>query len=188
MNNLLIIIFFITLSSILLYYNNRYKYTKSLIDGRYYKTKNNHLAQKSADSLATINLNLNRLVNYIKQLEVKPRYFQRLGNFNPSVIEENIFDIDTSYTINKGSYVVFCLAPRDVEDNRVYDINTLMYVAIHELSHIVSFTLGHTEEFKDNFKNLLEHAIRCGVYKHVDYSKKPQEYCGILINKNAIQV
>jgi hypothetical protein len=102
-------------------------------------------------------------------------------------MEENVLDIDTSYTLNKGSYVILCLSPRDTETKKVYDINTLMYVAIHELAHIVSTSVGHTPEFIKNFKSLLTYAVQAKIYTVVDYSKNPQEYCGISINKNILK-
>lgn len=172
--------------TVYLFYGKNYSYTKSNLDGKYYKTKNNHLAQESADIMAAININITKLITYIKSLNPQPEYSNRLFNFNPLAIEENILDIDTTYTLNKGSYVVFCVSPRNKQSNKVYDINTLMYVAIHELAHIVSISVGHTEEFKRNFKNLLKHSIDIGIYKYIDYSKTPQEYCGININASIL--
>lgn len=167
-------------------YRDIYTYTKSSIDGKHYKTKNNHLAQESADTLARININLIKLISFIKSQRTQPEYAQRLYSFDPHAIEENILDVDTSYTLNKGSYVVFCVSSRDTVNNKVYDINTLMYVAIHELAHIVSLSVGHTEEFRRNFRSLLKYAIDAEVYSYIDYSSKPQEYCGITINKSVL--
>lgn len=170
---------------VLYLYSGSYTYTKSSIDGKHYKTKNNHLAQESADVLAQININLLKLISFIKSQPNQPEYAERLYSFNPHAIEENILDVDTSYTLNKGSYVVFCVSSRD-SVNKVYDINTLMYVAIHELAHIVSISVGHTEEFRRNFRSLLEYATKLGVYNYIDYSSNPQEYCGITINRSVL--
>lgn len=180
-------VFLVLLVLLLAYfYINRYVYTKSTVDGKYYKTKNNDLAQESADTLAKINLNLVKLIDHIKKLNNPPVYTPRLYRFNPHAIEENILDVDTSYTMNKGSYVVFCVSSRNPSNNKIYDLNTLMYVAIHELAHIASTSVGHTEEFKENFKSLLHYATQIGVYSYKDYSKNPEEYCGITINKNIL--
>ena len=40
------------------------------------------------------------------------------------------------------------------------ELNTLVFVGIHELSHIASVTKGHGDEFWDNFKFLLENAVK----------------------------
>ncbi len=182
---LIAIVLFLCIS--LYMYSNTHKMTKSEVDGKYYKTKNNHLAQQSANILSRININILKLISYIKSKNVQPEYANRLYSFNPHSLEENILDIDTSYTLNKGSYVVFCLSPRKVNSDSVYDINTLMYVAIHELAHIVTVSVGHTPEFTKNFKSLLKYAIEANVYKLVDYSKNPEEYCGMNINKNILK-
>ena len=56
-----------------------------------------------------------------------------------------------------------------------------MFVAIHELAHLMSKSIGHTTEFWDNMRFLLEKGIEIGIYNHIDYSKKPEDYCGIKI-------
>jgi predicted metal-dependent hydrolase len=70
------------------------------------------------------------------------------------------------------------------DNNNLIDENTLMFVAIHELSHVASVSIGHNKEFWDNFKFLLKEAKDAGVYKMVDYSANNQEYCGMTITDN----
>ena len=71
------------------------------------------------------------------------------------------------------------------EDNsNLIDENTLMFVAIHELSHICTKSIGHQPDFWENFKFLLENAEEAGIHKPVDYKDKPQEYCGMKIHDN----
>jgi hypothetical protein len=89
----------------------------------------------------------------------------------------------TSHTKNKGDAIIFCLRQRNDKEELV-DYNTMMFVAIHELGHVCSKTVGHNKEFWTNFKWLLEIAETEGFYKSVDYSKMPQEYCGMMITDN----
>lgn len=166
------------------WYRISYVYITSTVDGKSYKVKNNHLAQECADSLATVNQRLLKLKKYIETLEIRPSYTSMLSKYNSDNISENILDIDTSYTLNKRD-IYFCLTPRS-HDIYVYDINTLMFVAIHELAHICSKSTGHTEEFKNNFRDLIKHSINLGVYEYVDYDKSPVEYCGVTIKSNII--
>ena len=63
-------------------------------------------------------------------------------------------------------------------------MNTLTFVAIHELSHVMTKSIGHKQEFWENFKFLLENAKEINVYNPVDYKKSPQEYCGMQITEN----
>jgi len=89
----------------------------------------------------------------------------------------------TSHIKNKGGANIFCLRQRN-DNEELVDYNTMMFVAIHELGHVCSKTVGHNKEFWTNFKWLLEIAEREGFYKPVDYSKMPQEYCGMMITDN----
>ena len=59
-----------------------------------------------------------------------------------------------------------------------------MFVALHELSHIATESIGHNKEFWDNFKFILKEAQEAGLYKMVDYSKDNKEYCGMTITDN----
>ena len=70
----------------------------------------------------------------------------------------------TAYSENKGEKLAFCL---DTEKNggNLIDPNTLTFVAIHELSHIASKSIGHTDEFWNNFKFLLGEAKKINIYK-----------------------
>jgi len=79
--------------------------------------------------------------------------------------------------------VAFCLNKKKQEDDLI-DINTLTFVAIHELAHIMTLSEGHKQIFWQNFKFLLENAKDANIYKPVDYKKKPQDYCGMSITDN----
>lgn len=89
----------------------------------------------------------------------------------------------TSHTKNKGDAIIFCLRQRN-ENEELVDFNTMMFVAIHELGHVCSKTIGHNKEFWTNFRWLLEIAEKEGFYTPIDYSKQPQEYCGMMITDN----
>ncbi len=59
-------------------------------------------------------------------------------------------------------------------------------MAIHELAHLATVEVGHTEKFWKNFKWLLQIAEKNGIYNYVDYSSSPQPYCGIVISSNIL--
>lgn len=161
-----------------------YVLMKSNIDGKLYRVKKNKLSQQSADLLAVINKRLLKLIEFQSNKTPEPYYKKNLQRYNENSISENILDLDTTYTLNKGDSMVFCLSPRNKDTLSLYDINTMMFVAIHELAHVASNTIGHNEEFIKNFKELLEDAIKIDLYSFVDYSKNPVDYCGIIINSN----
>lgn len=55
------------------------------------------------------------------------------------------------------------------------DVNTCMFVMIHELAHVATISVGHTDEFWANYKFLLERAETSGAYQHQEH---PARLCG----------
>jgi molybdopterin synthase catalytic subunit len=104
--------------------------------------------------------------------------------FNPTKISETLPTSEyTAYSENKGEKLAFCLN-KQKNGTRLIDINTLTFVAIHELAHIMTVSEGHKQEFWQNFKFLLENAKAANIYKPEDYKKTPKNYCGMKINDN----
>ena len=81
---------------------------------------------------------------------------------------------DGAYTENK-SLITLCL--KDPKTGEHYDMNTIMYVALHELAHMVSKSYGHNDEFKKNFTELLKRGAKIGVYD--PRRPIPSSYCGV---------
>lgn len=82
-----------------------------------------------------------------------------------------------SYTINK-SMITLCIVNPDTGE--IYDMNTLTYVALHELSHCITKADGkdsHEDEFKQNFAMLLRRAAQLGFYN--PQKSIPHTYCGL---------
>ena len=61
-----------------------------------------------------------------------------------------------------------------------------MFVAIHELAHIMTDETGHTPKFWNNMKYLLLEASSIGIYSPVDYSNNPVMYCGMKIDSSPL--
>lgn len=110
--------------------------------------------------------------DYIKQLK---------DSFHHEQITENIpGSMYVAYSVNKGEELSLCIREKDSE--KFIDENTIIFVAIHELSHIMTHETGHTPLFWDNMKYLLEKASSQGIYMPQDYSTNPVTYCGMDIN------
>lgn len=90
----------------------------------------------------------------------------------------------TSYSVNKGEELVFCL--RNKKSFEFYEYNKILYVAVHEIAHIGCPEIGHTKLFFEINKYLLETAKNSSMYEFIDYNTNPEEYCGIEINTNVL--
>ena len=108
-------------------------------------------------------------------------------NFNTKrtkIYETNFNSNYTSYSVNKGEELVFCL--RCKKTRTLHDINLLMYVAVHEIAHTACPETGHTQLFNKIFKFLLTQAVILELYEYEDYSSKPVEYCGMNLYTNIL--
>ena len=135
---------------------------------------------EAANKLGSISDSLKSLVNNLDENnDGKGEYIKGLKDaFNPEYITENIpGSIYVAYSVNKGEELSLCI--RDKGSEAFIDNNTIIFVAIHELAHIMTPETGHTPLFWDNMKFLLEQASSQGIYMHVDYSQSPVEYCGM---------
>lgn len=112
---------------------------------------------------------------------------QRLvNNYNPDAISENTPDSAyTSYSENKGQRIVFCI--RAKRTNKMVDLNTMMFVGIHELAHLMTRSIGHTPEFWENMRVLLRLSIRLGIYDCKNYNVESKDYCGTKITDTPLK-
>lgn len=178
--------FFITsilLTTLYMHLENRNKeltYVKSTVDGRKYLVRNLPDKQEAANLIATVRENLVKLAQELKKKNEGNIDIERMiNNFNPNnIVESEKNSKYTSYSINKGEKTVYCMRSRD-DKNEIVNINTMMFVALHELAHTMSKSIGHTKEFWDNFRILLRNAIKLKIYKRVNYNEKPVKYCGV---------
>ena len=119
--------------------------------------------------------NVKAKLDKIKQLK---------NNFRPDKLKEGVTTPGyTSYSINKGEQIVLCLRNND----KLVDINTLFFVVLHEFAHLATESIGHTDEFWDNFRWILEESINIGIYIKQDFKVKNEEYCGMTITSSPLE-
>ena len=154
------------------------------VDGNRYCVRDRNKVKPAANLLATVTTKCKDLVDYVNEKYPNDPKVQRLvKGFNPKKISETLPNSElTAYSENKGEKIAFCLNKKKEDNNNLIDINTLTFVAIHELSHIMTVSIGHKQEFWQNFKFLLENAKSANIYVPVDYKKNPEEYCGMTIS------
>jgi predicted metal-dependent hydrolase len=160
---------------------------RSSVDNNEYLVRNEKDNKEAANLLAKMNIKLLQLIEVLKKDYPKDERTKRvIKNYDPKALSESDENNKyTSYSVNKGEQIVFCLRMRNA-NNTLVDENTLTYVAIHELGHLATKEVGHLDVFWNNFKWLLQIATDNGIYNYVDYSKNPQPYCGLVISSNIL--
>jgi hypothetical protein len=155
------------------------------VDGERYCVRERASMQLASDLLANVTQKLKDLVAYCAAKFPDDENVQRMvQKFNPTKISETLPTSEhTAYSENKGEKIAFCLN-KQKNGTKLIDINTLTFVAIHELAHVMTKTEGHEQIFWQNFKFLLEQAKNANIYEPVDYKKNPQPYCGMDITDN----
>lgn len=184
-----VIITVLVIALVVLLTNQRVEVTiaRSNVDGRNYLVQNLPDKQQAADLLGLISADLIKLVRHMEgEYPDNPDVKRLVRNFDPDNISEaGARDIYTSYSVNKGEKIVLCIRARG-SNNNLQSKNLLMYVAIHELAHLMTKETGHTARFWENNKTLLREAVRIGVYERIDFDKEPAKYCGIKIATSII--
>lgn len=155
-------------------------YVKSTYDGNMYLVRNLPDKVEAANMLARLREKMTALVQHMHAVNPTRKTKKMLRRYKPANIYETTDTSKyTSYNINKGQKIVFCIRQKD--DNSIIDFNTLYFVALHELTHIITRSVGHKKEFWANFREILKFAIDNKYYTYVSYAQHPKKYCGIMI-------
>ncbi len=170
-------------------------YSPSLIYVRSTEDNKLHLVQNKPDKVDAANLfaEIKR-----RNRELVKKFVEKFGDKDGRVNtlakrykDENIREAvpkvnQTSYSLNKGEKIVICVRSKDSK-NELTDINTVMFVVLHELAHLMTLSVGHNDEFWENFRFILAHAIEWKLYTVENYEKKPKPYCGIKITESPLE-
>jgi hypothetical protein len=159
---------------------------QSTIDGKTYKVRDMPDKQRAANMLAELRLRMNKLKIHVEsKFPDKPQVKMLAKNFKaePSRIFESTPDAEyTSYIVNKGEAVHFCLRQRgDDADGKLVESDVMTFVAIHEMAHMITQSVGHGPDFWNNFGWLLKEAEAAGIYRYTDFQAHPVAYCGVNI-------
>ena len=170
-------------------------YVKSSLDNRDYLVRNLPDKLQAANILANIHKRLKLLIEHLNKAEVQSEFTDqnrkdiirlsknyRKGNIS----ESNPGNSYTSYSINKGEKIVFCIRSKDGL-NTLVDLNTMMFVAIHEAGHLMTESVGHDQSFWDNMRFLLKESMKIEIYEKQDFINDPVDYCGTVINDTPLK-
>ena len=159
-------------------------YVQSTVDKESYLVRNLPDKQDAADRLARVRQKILTLRKHLQQSHMeKPFVKQMVDNFDCTAdrFSESTPDAQfTSYSVNKGEKVFMCLRQRNEKEELVQE-NIILFVALHEMSHVGTVSVGHTPEFWNNFAWLLKQAEATKIYEFTNFAAHPVEYCGVHI-------
>lgn len=159
-------------------------------DGKKYKVQCGYKeADDAANLLSKLNTTAEYLIAHMKRkyggkdndagfltdnLAKRYRGYSRLVETDPDNKEG-----DTAYTLDKGYLVSMCLrCSRSKDEDKFHQLNTLIFVLIHELGHIAANVVQHPERYWVVFKFLLREAVEAKLYNPINYYNNPvPDYC-----------
>tara|TARA_Y100001958_G_C21202153_1_gene528660 strand:- start:3 stop:575 length:573 start_codon:yes stop_codon:yes gene_type:complete len=182
-----ITILFLTLlgiiGSVSIYNKNKNVTVLQGFDNRKYRLLDLPGKERCLEILVQLNKNVLQLLSYVKD-EDREGIEDLLDNYRPDSLSENLENRSLqAYSLNKGEEICLCLREPDNELEIIDDMNTLMFVLIHELSHLMTDDIGHTDKFWNNMAYLLRKANEISLYTPINYSVNPVMYCGINIDE-----
>lgn len=150
-----------------------------------YETDEDRL--RAATMLSEIVTRGDKIVKYmyehdIPSKEVSKRFksrWERLRSKPWGIRETSNLESMVAYTAFKDLQMRTCL--RD-ENGKLENLNTAMFVMLHEMAHVMSVEYGHDKEFQENFSIITNVAVELGLYSYVDYRTTPHKFCNMTIN------
>ena len=190
---IIILIILLCLYYVYNHVNDKMIYVVSDIDNNKYLVRDINDKQNAANMLARIRERMLKLSSYLYENRDKyknnKKYIEQLqSKIYDSVIIESGNDTQyTSYSVNKGQQLVFCVRSRDLHrKDKIHSLNLIMYVVLHEMAHVACPEYGHTPLFKEIFEFLTLRAIEQNLYVRTDFKLHPEEYCGIQITETIV--
>lgn len=149
-------------------------HVRSSLTGKDYAVKKAPDAQAMADRLAELEHRLRRLLDGGEALAPgDPRLDAVRRRWDGTLSEVQARD-EVAFSIDKSSIHV-CL--RDAA-GAIEDLNTSMFVLLHELAHVATADYGHSPQFWTNMQFLLELAEALGLYAYENYDTTATTFCG----------
>lgn len=169
------------------YMNNEGSMIEIMIDGNSYKVRDyedKRISYGVAKDLHELSGKIDRLIKYLRKNHSTEEPVIRLLNSYSGNIQEITFDNEgqVGYNVNKGEVIGLCM----YKNGKFLDINTIMFVLLHELAHSMTIAYDHNEEFWDNFSFLLNEAMEIGIYTYEDFKSKPKRHCNMRIGHTPI--
>lgn len=147
---------------------------QSNVTGKQYSVRKAPDSQAMADRLATLEQRLHQLLDGADSVVPgDPRIAAIRRKWDGTLAEVEASD-EVAFSVDKASIHV-CLRN---SAGAIEDLNTSMFVLLHELAHVATPAYGHTDEFWANMRFLLELAERLRLYVYENYDAAATTFCG----------
>lgn len=147
---------------------------KSNITGKEYIVKRAPDSHIMADRLALLEQRMHRLLDGAASIMPDDPRIAAIRNRWDGTLSEVEATGEVAFSVDKTTIHV-CL--RD-QTGKIEDMNTSMFVLVHELAHVATAGYGHHAEFWANMRFLLELAERLGIYRYENYDDTRTTFCG----------
>lgn len=157
------------------------------VDGKKYTVReydDKRISRGIANDLHELTMKVEKLLQHLdKNFRTNEMIQMMLTNYSGN-IQEITFENEgqVGYNVNKGEVIGLCM----YKDGKFLDINTTMFVLLHELAHSMTEEYSHNKEFWNNFKFLLNEAMSIGIYSYEDFKSKPKKHCGMKIGHTPV--
>ena len=201
-----IIIFFVIVGILYLLFklvfDGTSRFTSNIFNKQYeVRGETEQIKQIKSNLLGDVYHRLETLVSTLRNdqsLQTDIAVQRLITNWNRGIIlkETGVMESDAAYVINKQymsiCLVNFCNTTKCNNINSLENLNLLAYVGIHELAHIMSLEIGHSDEFRTNFRFLLNYAKKIDYYDsilkstiklYIDLNDlpTPDNFCGVSV-------
>ena len=141
---------------------------------------NPKIEKKVGSELHKLTMKIEKLIRHLRKNFYSDERFKRLVDSYKGNIQE--IDLknegEVGYNVGKGEVIGLCMT----KEGNLLDVNTIMFVLLHELSHSMTIRYDHNERFWDNFEQVLNEALKIGIYTYEDFNSKPKMHCGMKIS------
>ena len=150
--------------------------------------------EEASDILCEVNNKVQIFIKYLREkYSCKSSYVKKLDKYyqHDDIVESK----NETYTENKlkgGSDKIYvCL--RDSENGKLFNSNLILFIILHELTHVIDDEWNTESEHSERFwilnTRVLIEAHESGIFSDgiVDYSRNPVNYCNnVKIDNNPL--
>ncbi len=154
--------------------------------------ENPSIAKGVANRLHLVKTKGGEIVNYCYKHQIPNpiianrlhKRWNKISKKENGIRETSINEKSAAYVLNKGDQMRMCVRKKG-DPSKLEDSNTMIFVLLHELAHLMSEKYGHGEEFQNNFSFITKKAVEQGIYRYQNFKEKSSSYCGTEITNDA---